>query len=93
MNNPPAFPGIEGVSGYGNQVPQLGPNGELIWVSYNSGMELRDWFAGIALQGALASCPEGIRYSKNSKLPIKDWAEWSYQCADAMLESRENKKP
>ena len=44
------------------------------------GMSLRDWFAGMALQGALA-CPA-------SKGEFADFASDSYCYADAMLAAR-----
>jgi hypothetical protein len=49
----------------------------------DSGMELRDWFAGMALQGLLAAQPdpEGTPYS-----------EIAYRFADSMLVARESKK-
>lgn len=50
---------------------------------------LRDWFAGMALQGMLAY-PGYIAY-QSSKTP-EILAEESYKCADAMLEKREKKK-
>ncbi len=46
-----------------------------------NGMDLRDYFAGQALQGLLAS---GLRERiENDRL-----ARWSYDQADAMLEAR-----
>ena len=42
---------------------------------------LRDWFAGLALQGAIA-CPASIG-------KFADFASDSYQYADAMLATRE----
>lgn len=44
------------------------------------GMSLRDWFAGQALVGFIA-CPHG-------EGAASDFAEWSYQYADAMLAER-----
>ena len=49
-----------------------------------NGMSLRDWFAGMALQGALA-CPA-------SSGKIADFASDSYQYADAMLAARKEAK-
>ena len=43
------------------------------------GMSLRDWFAGLAMQGDLARSPTTTATVE---------AEWAYQIADAMLERR-----
>lgn len=45
------------------------------------GMSLRDWFAGMAMQGELASEQYG---NKDCKM----LAEWCYLVADAMLQAR-----
>lgn len=45
-----------------------------------TGMTLRDWFAGQALAG-IASDPD-------VDISIDDRAKWSYRIADAMLEAR-----
>lgn len=52
------------------------------------GMELRDWFAGMALQGILAN--EALRAIALScyGMPEKDYAQFSYDIADAMIEER-----
>lgn len=52
--------------------------------AWRQGMSLRDWFAGQALSGFLAS----DTYSEES---AADLAKWSYQQADAMLKAREGK--
>lgn len=43
------------------------------------GMELRDWFAGMALQGIMSA-----------KMGYSPWeaAKWAYGYADAMIEER-----
>jgi hypothetical protein len=75
-SNTPAFP-VTRIDGDG--------------ISYNthSGMTLRDWFAGMALQGILASCPEGMRTNSPTLIPAKEWAKAAYYAADAMLAERE----
>jgi len=54
------------------------------------GMTLRDWFAGMCMQGMLASGPGsqmGLQvWSNNDKC-----ATWAYEQADAMLKTREAK--
>lgn len=45
----------------------------------NEGMKLRDWFAGMALQGMLA----------RSYITYESAAEDAYRYADTMLEERE----
>jgi hypothetical protein len=51
------------------------------WCMQDSGMSLRDWFAGQALAGLLAG-----RGSTGDKAP--NWANGSYAIADAMLKAR-----
>lgn len=63
--NPPAFPFVE---------PPTTCN-------LNPGMTLRDWFAGQALQGLLASGPHDIN--------PREYAQDSYEYADAMLAARQ----
>jgi hypothetical protein len=48
--------------------------------TYFAGMSLRDWFAGMALQGMLAT--PGMRYSEGST------AQGAYAYADVMLKER-----
>lgn len=49
---------------------------------YDPGMSLRDWFAGLALQGICASGP-------SSEWSSEMLAQEAYQLADAMLKARE----
>ena len=52
-------------------------------LSGNEGMSLRDWFAGQALMGMIAS--------RNPNFPLldpKDDAEYVFDVADAMLKAR-----
>lgn len=56
----------------------------------SGGMTLRDWFAGRAMQGELASQTPGTAddiYTTTAG-DCKDLAEWCYQMADAMLAAR-----
>ena len=60
----------------------------------HSGMSLRDWFAGMALQGALAAWDDYDRkmfkpvpYSQRMEIFAND----AYAMADAMLAEREKK--
>lgn len=48
----------------------------------HSGMTLRDWFAGMALQGLIAS-------SVITDITCKQYAGCAYRHADAMLKARE----
>ena len=50
------------------------------------GMELRDWFAGIALQGMLAN-PSRIVHG-NQDTSTSDYAQWAYETADAVMAER-----
>ncbi len=48
-----------------------------------AGMTLRDWFAGMALQGMLASCRPGYSYQI-----AEDATSEAFRYADAMLSAR-----
>lgn len=51
------------------------------------GMTLRDWFAGLALQGATST--GGLyKYPKDPRTYEQYVAEYSYEYADAMLKAR-----
>lgn len=52
--------------------------------SVNTGMTLRDWFAGQALSGCLTKCGD-------DKYAFRDVADLAYLYADAMLARREIK--
>ncbi len=52
--------------------------------SVSSGMTLRDWFAGMALQPYLAKIPPAATYD--------DVAERAYRVADAMLKARRHRR-
>ena len=68
-----AFPGNPTYREYGDR-------GKVVETS-NPGMSLRDWFAGMAMQGFL---------TRNEAHPGKNyWAHASYKAADAMLKQRE----
>ena len=49
---------------------------------YNSGMSLRDWFAGMALQGIMAA-------PKRISVDCIDIAIDAYKLADAMIKEKE----
>ena len=66
----------------------------------SNGMTLRDWFAGMALQGRLAnshiqaqqekSLSDAIKAgNEDAFLGLKWETEWAYWIADAMLKERE----
>jgi hypothetical protein len=52
----------------------------------DQGMTLRDWFAGMALQGMLASCRPGYSYQI-----AEDATSEAFRYADAMLSARDGK--
>ncbi len=80
MSDIPAFPrtGSKDIHGYG--------------VDDQEGMTLRDWFAGLALQGMMAS-PELLQvvsskeFGGDGSAPAR-CARSAYRFADAMLEER-----
>ena len=55
--------------------------------TFECGMTLRDWFAGMALQGILAS-KEMVSFFANAQVKV---SEMSYKFADAMLEAIESR--
>lgn len=82
----PAFPCSLGVGGYGNCKPIQGPNGETFWEELSYGLSMRDYFAGQALAGNLAS---DTQYQHGADRH----AEWAYAQADAMIVERNKKAP
>ena len=56
--------------------------------SGSKGMSLRDWFAGMALQGLLA----GNTGEYSSESYARNSSAHAYQVADAMLAARERKE-
>ena len=50
----------------------------------NNGMDLRDYFAAKAMQAMLYKDPD-----YHQRYEFIDLADFSYQCADAMLKARE----
>ena len=64
----PAFPGDQ-------NTPPIRPN---------SGMGIRDWFAGLAMQAILSS------RSVSSSINSDDLADVSYDIADSMMDHKEN---
>jgi len=50
--------------------------------SYQEGMDLRDWFAGLAMQGLAM---ESIAFQG---LGVKKGVEYAYEIADAMMKAR-----
>ena len=52
----------------------------------HEGMELRDWFAGLAMQGVMRDLDEDFEPSE-----FDDLAEFFYTMADAMMKFREKK--
>ena len=67
----PAFP----MSGFDMR------HGQPVQAVYQHGMNLRDWMAGMAMQGLVA---DGV-----GSLMDEELADWAYRLADAMLKARE----
>lgn len=75
---------IKKINDGGQAFPMPGHECELRgFIPCEYGMTLRDWFAGMALQGSLASNHEGYEFSS-----IDAGAKWAYEQADAMLKAR-----
>lgn len=51
----------------------------------NDGMTMREWYAGMALQGILAACTGETNLIKSPTA-----ARWAFDYADAMLAEAEN---
>lgn len=84
----PAFPGL-----WRNASDRVAtsPNGEVVppWDSVHlPGMSLRDYFAGLAMQGSLASYPATSRHPASRDGGAAREAEFAYAMADAMIEAR-----
>jgi len=56
---------------------------------YNEGMSLRDWFAGLAMQGMLSNSEVGARGVSISGNPTSINVA-AYMVADGMLDARKN---
>lgn len=76
----PAFPGIEGSSGYSNSVALPMADGSLVFVNVNHGQSRRDWLAGLAMQALLAR--EGPPVINFQRMRLEQAA---YVIADAMI--------
>ena len=66
---------------FGSCQPDMLPDGNG-GLYCQGGLSIRDWFAGMALQGFLVAEPT---------MPDAKAAQWSYGIADAMLAAREGK--
>ncbi len=67
----PAFPSQQGLMPDGDWNPR-----------YEQGMCLRDWFAGMALQGFMANKNKSVYFQP------EDDAKYAYEIADAMLREK-----
>lgn len=80
MSNKPdggnAFPGRSDAGGM-YDMPQ-----------YDKGLSIRDWFAGIALQGLIAYGSTAV-FGDDKETPETACARHAYKLADAMIKERE----
>lgn len=74
----PAFPVLHSIDQDAMQAHDGSPEHRINHVGF--GMSLRDWFAGMALQGLLAHGFESMRRNEVTQV--------AYEYADAMLEGR-----
>ena len=58
-------------------------------LSLAPGMDLRDWFAGMALQGMLAYSHVGPNGNYHENCSTEACVDCAYQYADAMMEQRQ----
>ena len=61
-------------------------DGDRVLQYQEPGMSLRDWFAGLAMQGLLAAQIHGF----NDRPANGPFASMAYEMADAMLKARED---
>jgi hypothetical protein len=80
-NGGPAFPVVHAI------IPQPGSFTQT--PEAHQGMTLRDWFAGMALQGNLAACAPGYEYTGGDS--HQRAAEEAYRYADSMISARTGK--
>lgn len=70
----------------------VGPEGDIYssdqW-NNTSGMSLRQWYAGLAMQGMLAACNENIRDYQAGLSFINSMPAESFKMADAMIAESE----
>jgi hypothetical protein len=71
----------EGGPAFPVSIPGCGDNG---W----HGMTLRDWFAGVAMQGMMANSEGAPSLVAEAKSPSKAIAGMAYMIADEMLAAR-----
>ena len=88
MKNPPAFPGLGEVHGYGNVTAVQVAENNFLWQTLHQGMTLRDYFAAKAMQGLVA---QSMGSAMGSDTTIG--AKYAYEMADAMLRERLKKIP
>lgn len=66
-----------------NETKDGGPAFPSVNGTFHQGMTMRDWFAGMALQGYFAA-----PYTPHLNAANKETAEYCYEIADAMLKAR-----
>lgn len=93
LANQPAFPGVIGSNGYGCSIPHICPNGETMWVEHAPGITLRQFYAGLAMQGLLAnsSLADSLR-TTDAKAVLDRMAVKSTDYADALIAQLEKAK-
>jgi hypothetical protein len=74
IDGEPAFPVPVGEREFWDREENGSPNG----------MSLRDWFAGMALMGSMASDGPGYEFTGSAE----DRGRYCYKCADGMLAAR-----
>ena len=58
----------------------------------SEGLDLRDWFAGLALQGILPDAFQEAPSDYPEGKLADTWAEMAYELADAMMKQRNKKE-
>lgn len=61
----------------------------LVWARQASGMSMREWFSGLAMQGLLSNIP----FVSHREFTPDDLAVIAHTMADAMLSQREKAVP
>lgn len=84
-NGGPAFPGKNSSIMYPVDLPREVIEKIKKIESFDNGMTLRDWFAGMALQGMIST----KRFVEHDpRTVMEDFTKWAYYFSDSMLEER-----
>lgn len=84
-----AFPGVEGVAGYGGSYPIILPDGRIEWMQTAPGMSLRDYFAIKASEEDMKLYLKNGEYNFFRSMYERTAARYAF--ADAMIAQRKER--